>query len=172
MPIRIIRHDGKTDAGAHVELDYREMQLPTSYSRLDTEDFAREVRSRALLTRWGVELPSSPVDLLSGRMKAWQCTADSQLVGHCAADSMTGRIVSLGVSAGYEGRGIGKKLLSLTVASLRAAGATRIWLAATPDPTTRAHGFYRAAGWRPTGEKTENGEEILELPDSIASPDE
>ena len=152
-----------------MNLDYREMQLPASYSRPDAEDFAREVRSRALLTKWGVQLPASPVDLLSGRMKAWQCMADAQLVGHCAADSMTGRIVSLGVIAGYEGRGVGKKLLSLTVASLRAAGATRIWLAAPPEPTARAHGFYRAVGWRPTGERTETGEEILELPPDLSA---
>ena len=147
-----------------MNLDYREMQPPGSYSRPDGEDFAREVRSRALLTQWGVQLPSSPVDLLSGRVKAWQCMAGSQLVGHCASDSMTGRIFSLGVIDGYEGRGIGRKLLSLTVASLRSVGATRIWLAATPDPTARAYGFYRAVGWRPTGERTATGEEILELP--------
>jgi hypothetical protein len=34
---------------------------------------------------------------------------------------------------------------------------------ASADPTVRAHGFYRALGWRPTGERTANGDEILEL---------
>ncbi len=152
-----------------MKLHFREMPPADIQSRLGVTDVAREIRSRALLRRLGVALPPSPVDLLDGRLKAWECIHDSQAaraqaVGHCTADLITGEILHLVVNRGYEGRGIGKKLLSLTVASLRAAGAKRIWLAATADPTARAHGFYRAVGWRPTGERTKSGEEILELP--------
>ena len=46
---------------------------------------------------------------------------------------------------------------------MREAGIKRIGLAAPSDPALRAHGFYRAVGWMPTGERTENGDEILEL---------
>jgi hypothetical protein len=38
-----------------------------------------------------------------------------------------------------------------------------VWLAANPDPAGRAHGFYRALGWRPTGEMQHGGDEILVL---------
>jgi ribosomal protein S18 acetylase RimI-like enzyme len=155
--------------GFRMELRYREMQLADIQSRLGVTDVAREIRSRALLAKLGVKLPPSPVDLLDGKLKAWECINGtrgdgSQLVGHCTGDSTTGEILHLQVGAGYQGRGIGKKLLALTVASLRTAGAKRIWLAATSDPTARAYGFYRAVGWRPTGEVTRNGQEILELP--------
>ncbi len=152
-----------------MKLHFREMPLADIQSRLGLADVAREIRSRALLRKLGVTLPPNPVDLLDGRLKAWECIHDSQAarsqaVGHCTADLLTGEILHLAVSRGYEGQGIGKKLLALTVESLRAAGAKRIWLAATSDPTARAHGFYRAVGWRPTGERTKTGEEILELP--------
>jgi ribosomal protein S18 acetylase RimI-like enzyme len=158
--------------GFRMELQYREMRLADIQSRLGVTDVAREIRSRALLSKLGVKLPPSPVDLLNDKLKAWECIKGSQgagpqLVGHCTGDSTTGEILHLHVGASYQGRGIGKKLLSLTVASLRTAGAKRIWLAATSDPTARAYGFYRAVGWRPTGERTRNGEEILELPASM-----
>jgi len=48
--------------------------------------------------------------------------------------------------------------------SLRAAGAKRIWVAAPSDTALRAYGFYRAVGWRPTGQWNVYGDEILELP--------
>jgi len=35
---------------------------------------------------------------------------------------------------------------------------------AAADPAVRAHGFYRKLGWHPTGERTTNGDEILQLP--------
>jgi len=138
---------------------FRETRLAGSRPDLDVTDRAREARSRALLEKLGVTLPTAVADL-----KAWQCTAGSQLVGRCVGDPRTGEIRLLGVVAEYQGLGIGKKLLALTTASLRGAGAKRIWLAATSDPVARAHGFYRALGWRPTGERTQNDEEILELP--------
>ena len=40
-----------------------------------------------------------------------------------------------------------------------------LWLAADPDPATRAHGFYRSGGWRPTGQLDARGDEILQLHD-------
>jgi|SwirhisoilCB1_FD_contig_31_10991432_length_1216_multi_3_in_0_out_0_2 ribosomal protein S18 acetylase RimI-like enzyme len=148
-----------------MELQYREMRLADIQSRLGVTDVAREIRSRALLAKLGVKLPPSPVDQLNGKLKAWECVnGGAHLVGHCTGDSTTGEILHLLVGSDYEGQGIGRKLLALTVASLRTAGAKRIWLAATSDPTARAYGFYRAVGWRPTGERTRGGEEILELP--------
>jgi len=70
----------------------------------------------------------------------------------------------------YEGRRIGTRLLDYVVARLRKAGSPRLWLAAAADPTVRAHGFYRALGWRATGERTANGDEILELDFRVNEP--
>jgi ribosomal protein S18 acetylase RimI-like enzyme len=152
-----------------MKLHFREMPLADIQLRLGVTDVAREIRSRALLRKLGVPLPPSPVDRLSGRLKAWECIQNRegvkpQPVGHCTGDVTTGEILLLQVSRDYEGQGIGRKLLALTVTSLRTAGAKRIWLATIPDPTARSYGFYRAVGWHPTGERTKAGEEILEPP--------
>jgi ribosomal protein S18 acetylase RimI-like enzyme len=104
--------------------------------------------------------------LSSGSLRMSVCLHDSCVVGHCVGNSTTGEIVGLSVQPDYQGQGIGKRLLSLVVGWLRAAGAERIWLDAPADPALRAYGFYRALGWRATGEQTQNGSfagEILEL---------
>ncbi len=88
---------------------------------------------------------------------------DSQVVGHCNGDSATGEILGLAVVFAYRRQGIGRRLLSSLVISLRNAGAKRIWLTTSADPASSAYGFYRAVGWVPTGERSENGDEILEL---------
>ena len=45
---------------------------------------------------------------------------------------------------------------------MRHLGFNRIWLAASADPSIRAHGFYRHLGWKPTGRLDANQDEILE----------
>jgi GNAT superfamily N-acetyltransferase len=75
----------------------------------------------------------------------------------------TGEILVLAVRPDYEGHGIGKRFLSRVVDRLRETGAQRIWLAASADPTVRAHGFYRTLGWQPNGQRMDNDDEILEL---------
>jgi len=46
---------------------------------------------------------------------------------------------------------------------LFAAGHDGIWLSANPDPSLRAHGFYRRLGWRADGSHRP-GDENLILP--------
>jgi GNAT superfamily N-acetyltransferase len=130
-----------------MELEYREMHAT-----------ARETPgSQALLEKLGIKLQPG--------MTVWVCVHDSLAVGHCAGEltATTAEIRFLKVIPGYEGLGIARRLLSLVADWLRTAGATRIWLAAPSDPLLRAYGVYRAVGWHPTGERTQNGDEILEL---------
>jgi ribosomal protein S18 acetylase RimI-like enzyme len=117
---------------------------------------------RALLLRLGVQIPPTRADLLR-RIEFWECADESLVVGHCSADLATGEVLSLSVVKDYEGRGIGRKLLCLVVGRLRAEGVQRIWLVAPAAPGLHAFGFYRALGWRPTGEKREGDSEVLEL---------
>jgi ribosomal protein S18 acetylase RimI-like enzyme len=102
-------------------------------------------------------------DVLSGRIKFRECVREGRVVGHCIGSSVTGEILQLSVDLSYRRLGIARKLLSLVVDLLRADGARRIWLAAPCDPTLPAHQFYRALGWRQTGENHSNGDVILEL---------
>jgi GNAT superfamily N-acetyltransferase len=149
-----------------LELEFREAQVSVSAAEVEP---ANSANSRALLTKLGIKVRPSKADFLSGRMKMWECTADSQAVAHCAGDAATGEIIALSVIPGYEGQGIGRRLLAFVVDWLRSQGAERIWLAAPADPSLRAHGFYRTLGWRPTGEQNEGGSEILELPNAAKS---
>ncbi len=120
----------------------------------------REVRLQEL---WQGIHPGEGVPAEVARLKSRECVAEARSVGHCTGDSVTGEIVGLSVAPGYQGGEIGRKLLSLVVDALRSAGANRIWLAAPSDPKMRAYGFYRAVGWAPTGERTSDGSDILEL---------
>ena len=143
-------------------LEYRETRFanPQFASFPDAE----RPRSRELLLRLGIKLPPSKADLASGRVKLWECVDGSQVLGHCAADLDTGEILILGVRSHHEGQGIGKTLLAHAVNWLRAEGASRIWLVAPSDPTVRAFGFYRALGWRATGDCPDSNNEVLEFP--------
>jgi ribosomal protein S18 acetylase RimI-like enzyme len=147
-----------------MELQFREAQL-TAARLQDLQELARqEVRSRELLARSGIALKPGAAEFVDGRLKIWECVDGAQVVGGCVANCGTGELISISVNPRYQNRGIGRTLVSIAVKWIRAADAARVWVAAPSDPTTRAHGFYRALGWQPTGERAANGDEILELP--------
>ncbi len=102
--------------------------------------------------------------MASGRIRGWVCSHELDLVGFCNGDGETGEVLVLAVLPEYEGRGVGSKLLAHVVEWLRSIGFNTLWLAASSDAATRAHGFYRSLGWRPSGKIDENGDEILVLP--------
>lgn len=102
--------------------------------------------------------------IASGRIKGWICAHESELVGFCNGDGQTGEFLVLAVLPEHENKGIRSKLLAHVVEWLRSIGFNTLWLAASPDARTRAHGFYRSLGWRPSGKIDENGDEILVLP--------
>jgi len=150
--------------GLNMELTIRETQPR------DIEDmFSVRARTRQnpiskeRLATYGVTSESSVANMANGTVKGWACFHGSVLVAFCNGDRTTGEVLVLAVLPEYEGIGIGKRLLSETVAWLRFVGCERPWLAASPDPAIRAHGFYRSLGWRRTGRVLENGDEILHL---------
>lgn len=147
-----------------MELTYRATQVD------DIEDMfwvrartRQNAVSKEYLATLGITPASSAADMASGRVKGWGCFHNSSLVGFCNGNSATGEVLVLAVLAKYEGNGIGTRLLSHVVEWLRSTGLQRPWLAASPDPRIRAHGFYRAIGWQAIGRRLENGDEILEL---------
>jgi GNAT superfamily N-acetyltransferase len=119
--------------------------------------------SREQLAAMGITPASSIASLRSGDVKGWVCLDGSNVVGFCSADSVGGEVLVLAVLPDYEGKGVGKRLLDYAVRWLRSRGFGRVRLAASPDPGVRAHGFYRSQGWRPTGERQTNGDEVLVL---------
>jgi ribosomal protein S18 acetylase RimI-like enzyme len=119
--------------------------------------------SKKQLALLGITAESIVRQMASRRMKGWVCLDSSTLVGFCSGDAETGEVLVLAVLPDYERKGIGTYLLSRVVEWLQSVGSSTIWLAASPDSSTRAHGFYRSLGWRPNGEIDENDDEILEL---------
>jgi ribosomal protein S18 acetylase RimI-like enzyme len=145
-----------------MELEFRETRLTDVDALFELRARTREnALSRVTLAKLGITPESTSHALSSGRTRGWVCTHGSRIVGFCTGESQTGEVLVLAILPQYERMGIGKRLLSLVVGWLRTTGARRIWLTASSDPTVRAHGFYRALGWQPTGERTENGDEVL-----------
>lgn len=145
-------------------LEFRQACLPQRLCSDISPAAEERSSSRELLLRLGIKLAPSRADLLNGCVRLWECVDGSQVVGHGAGDARTGEVLVLDVHHNYQGRGIGRQLLSLIVSWLRAEGVQRIWLAAPSDRQLRAFGFYRALGWRPTGVHVNSGNEVLELP--------
>jgi len=119
--------------------------------------------SKERLATYGITSESSAANMASGKVRGWACFDGAALVGFCNGDCTTGEVLVLAVLAEYEGLGIGKRLLSHVVTWLYSVGSAQPWLAASPDPGIRAHGFYRSLGWRHSGQVLENGDEILQL---------
>lgn len=146
-------------------------QLLIRETRLEDIEACFDVRARTRenpiprerLAAIGITPASTAASLASGETKGWVCLDGSSIVGFCSADSRSGEVLVLAVLPDYEGRGVGKRLLNQAVEWLRSLGFDRVWLAASPNPSDRAHGFYRSQGWRPTGERDGNGDEILVL---------
>ena len=147
-----------------IELVFRETRLSDVEALFEVRARTRQnPLSRADLLQLGITPESTAAAFSSETIVGYVCTCDDRVVGFCSGEFDSGEILVLAVLPDFEGRGIGKQLLSSVVARLHQAGARQVWLAAAADPTVRAHGFYRALGWQPTGEQTPNGDEILEL---------
>lgn len=116
---------------------------------------------RATLIALGVTEEAWSPKLEQGMYEGWVAEDKGTVVGFCFGDRQTGEVLVLALLAPYEGIGIGRHLLSLLMDRLHAAGHATLWLAASPDPHIRAHGFYRHLGWQPTHTYDDHGDEIL-----------
>jgi ribosomal protein S18 acetylase RimI-like enzyme len=123
-----------------------------------------EFRETNMQQAWRSTHDDSPMPPEVHSMGGWECIDASRKVGHCLGNSATGEIVLLSVDHAYRRQGIGRKLLSLVVGKLTNDGAQRIWLAGPRESSSPAYLFYRALGWRATGERQPCGDEILECP--------
>jgi ribosomal protein S18 acetylase RimI-like enzyme len=85
-----------------------------------------------------------------------------EVIGFCSGDVNTGEVLVLALLPEYEGHGLGKNMLALVTDKLFSFGMDKLWLAASPNPEIRAHGFYRHLGWLPAGVIDKNRDEVLE----------
>ena len=99
--------------------------------------------------------PEMYADYLSVSGKGWLCEIDGEVVGFSVASLGDASIWALFVKPGYEGRGIGTRLLKLATGWLFDMGASSICL--STEAGTRADRMYESQGWR-RGEIKPGGE--------------
>jgi ribosomal protein S18 acetylase RimI-like enzyme len=117
----------------------------------------------ARLASYGITIESWAKRVAEGRVIGYVCTDEGRIVGYCYGDTKTGEIEVLALLPEYEGRGIGKALLSRVVEDLRAIGFSRLFLGCSKNPDHRSYGFYRHLGWRATGTLDSHSDEVLEF---------
>ncbi len=98
---------------------------------------------------------------LATTFRGWLCADGPQVAGFCMADRSTGELWVIAILPEYEGRGIGRGLMSLAEEWLWVSGCPRAWLTTDIDTTLRAYGFYRRREW--TDWKVEDGLRWMEL---------
>jgi len=157
-----VRYHWRGDDGqfAAPALRYRAMTVDDIAATLEmrTTTVENAITLERLERDYGVTV-ASLTEAMADAMRGWLCEFEGQVVGFAMADGTTGEVSVVAVRPGYEGLGIGRRLLGQAVDWLTAQGCARIWLAANPDPAVRASGFYHKLGWRPTGET--RGEDMI-----------
>lgn len=88
-------------------------------------------------------------DYMFRRGKGWVCEINAEIVGFAIADIIDNSIWALFVHPGFEGMGIGKKLLDEMLNWYFTQTDKTLWLGTSPN--TRAEVFYRKAGWKEVG---------------------
>lgn len=107
-------------------------------------------QSREDLAALGLTAPRL-AEMLQTRSRAWLCHMGDTAAGFAMADAARATVFALFVRPGFEGRGIGRRLMAEAESWLFAQGWDQIWLATGDDESLRALGFYRHLGWVPAG---------------------
>ena len=92
--------------------------------------------------------------------KGWLCEIEDEVVGFSIVGLAQRNIWALFVHPDHEGKGIGKKLHDIMLEWYFDQTHQTVWLGTGPN--TRAEEFYRKAGWKETGRRS-NGEIRFEL---------
>ena len=92
--------------------------------------------------------PDSVQTRLETTHRGWLCESNGTTIGFAMGDCSRGEMWVIAVRREHEGRGIGRRLLTLVEDWLFREGWQEIWLTTDPDESVRAVGFYRHLGWR------------------------
>jgi GNAT superfamily N-acetyltransferase len=109
-------------------------------------------QSRAELAALGIT-PESVAAMLrdGGRHAAWLAWLGPEAAGFAMADAAGATHFALFLRPGFEGRGIGGRLLGTAEGWLATRGCAAAWLLTGAGPGLRAPGFYRHLGWMEEG---------------------
>jgi len=104
-------------------------------------------RGEEQMTAMGITHESVQGMLESGSHRGWLCEDEGNAVGFTMGNKTNGEMWVIAVLKEFEGKGVGRKLMSLVEEWLWSENWKEIWLTTDPDETVRAVGFYRHLGW-------------------------
>jgi GNAT superfamily N-acetyltransferase len=117
----------------------------------------------------GVTHESWSGGVADGSLPGYLCVAEGQIVGYCFGHANTGEVAVLALLPEWEGKGIGKYLLSMIIRDFTRLGFDRLFLGCSANPKVRSYGFYRHLGWTSTGTFDHAHDEVLEcFPNRVA----
>lgn len=99
------------------------------------------------LEKYGVTPESLPKMLLN-KGRGWVAEVDGVIRAFSMADAEKSTIFALFIEPGFEGKGIGRKLMDKAETWLAEMGCEQVWLETDRNPRVRANGFYRHIGWK------------------------
>lgn len=114
-----------------------------------------ELAARGITEQWVARL------MVDGALRTWCAECDGRVVGFSMVKIHAREVFALFVAPGFEGRGIGSRLLREAVGYLAGSGARTVRL--STGPGTRAHSFYLRRGWQEVGLDEHNEDVLLEL---------
>ena len=92
--------------------------------------------------------------------KGWLCEMENEIAGFAIVDTERNNVWALFVKPGFEQKGIGKTLHDQMLNWFFHNKANDLWLGTASK--TRAERFYKAAGWKEAGRRS-NGEVKFEM---------
>jgi GNAT superfamily N-acetyltransferase len=91
--------------------------------------------------------PETLPAMLTGAGRGWVAYDGGVLAAFAMADANEATVFAMFVRESYEGRGLGRLLMTEVEEWLRAEGCAEAWLLTDANPQVRANGFYRHLGW-------------------------
>lgn len=86
-------------------------------------------------------------EMVAGNLRGWVMLVSGVPVAFSFARRVEKTIFAMFVQPGYEGLGLGRRVMAAAEDWLFEEGVTDIWLTTDANPAIRAHGFYQRLGW-------------------------
>ena len=103
--------------------------------------------SVAEMTARGITEAGIAAEMAGGNLRGWVALVGGVPAAFSYARRTEGTIFAMFVQPGFEGLGLGRRLMAAAEDWLFAEGVKEIWLTTDENPAIRAHGFYQRLGW-------------------------